>query len=144
MILLFQSPSEMARITLAEKVVREREDWRHIPIEYLGEIVEADASLLGDLFSEEQMLLYLACQCAIKLENEEGLHSVMTCADATQFIAELRDELGETFYAIHIGEDDEQAAECDYVIDAKLSVKKASGLIGQLIDAVTGSKRKKR
>lgn len=136
MFLLLQGPSAVGRISLAEKIVKERDDWRHIPVEHILDLVEleGEAASLGALF-DEAALLPLGIQCAQKLA-EENLHSVLSCEDATKAMQDLHDELGETFYAIHIGPDDEAAALCDFVIDDKKSVNDAYDLVNQLIEKV--------
>jgi hypothetical protein len=136
MYLLLQGPSAIARISLAEKIVKKRDDWRHIPVEHILDMIELEGNTaaLGALF-EEETLLPLAIQCAQKM-GEENLHSVISCEDATGAMQEMHDELGETFYAIHIGPDDELAAMCDFVIDEKKSVNDAYDLMNQLIEKV--------
>ena len=137
MFLLLQGPSEIARISLAEKIVKERDDWRHVPVEHILDLVEleGEAASLGALFDEEA-LLPLAAQCALKLA-EENLHSVLSCESASDMMEELHADLGDTFYAIHIGPDDERAVGCDFIIDEKKSVNDAYDLVNQLIEKVT-------
>lgn len=141
MILLLQGPSDVARISIAEKIVKERPDWRHIPVERIGEMVDMGANALGELFQGGEMQFIVACQCAKQLKDEENFHTVMTMEAAPDSLEDLRDELGEHFYAVHVGEDNESAAFCDYVIEGKKSVNAAYSLLKQLIEAVEAQEK---
>ncbi len=72
MILLLSSASEPARALVADKVLDEHKDWRHLALEDL-EIPEDIEPGIGEMVS-----VLVACECA-KEVHEEGLHVLITC-----------------------------------------------------------------
>src|SRR3989344_2260376 len=114
MILLLQGQNAVGRITLAEKIASEMDQWRHIPIESLLE-TPVFHKISGDV--DEELLLGLAVHLARELAGE-GFHTVLTYPDASEYIPAIKKELGDSFRAIHLMEE-ENASPCDHVIITK-------------------------
>jgi len=99
MVLLLAGTSEVGRNAIATKIVKDWEQWRHLPVEQLAEIeMLSEANPEGD----ESLLVRIACHCAKEM-NEEGFHLLisMPFMDNAHDIA--KEELGEDIVAVHLG-----------------------------------------
>ncbi|OGJ59604.1 hypothetical protein A2635_00840 [Candidatus Peribacteria bacterium RIFCSPHIGHO2_01_FULL_51_9] len=114
MILLLQGQSDIGRITLAEKIASEVDQWRHVPVESLLE-TPVFQMIQGDI--DEELLLGLAVHLARELAGE-GFHTVLTYPDASEHIPAIKKELGDSFCAVHLMEE-ENKSPCDHVIITK-------------------------
>ena len=102
MILLLAGLSEVGRAAVASKFVKEQAQWRHLPLEQLGGITEMKQMDTSD----PAVLLRIACQCALELENE-GYHLLITSDYHPAAHAIMQDELGAKAVSVHIGPTDE-------------------------------------
>jgi hypothetical protein len=131
MILLLQGSTNVGRIALAEKIVRENTTWRHLPVEGLAEV---------DLFAhfnknpDDEMLLNLACHLAKELHNQ-NMSVILSHQDATPFLEDIRGELGDDLITIHLHSEKKHPISCDYVLDAKVkSINELYAEIAGIID----------
>lgn len=138
MVILLSGGTEMARQALMSKILKENDDWRHLSLEHIDNLVDTDS--VGALFGEDEgALMLFACHCAQEME-EQGFHMVFTHTDATDIVDSLRGELFEApFLAIDLNPEAEQIDEeehpFDHVLNTKThSINDAYELIGGMLD----------
>jgi chorismate mutase len=138
MIVLISGASDIGRRMLAEKMAREDEQWRHLPLERVAQLVKMQELQSED--GNEQMFVRIACHCA-KQMTDEGFHVVLSHPTGTDEVDIMREELGPRFVAFHLGHVDEDEVDdrveevFDYLIDsARHSVNDAYGLIMQVLE----------
>lgn len=138
MIVLISGASDIGRRMLAEKISREDEQWRHLPLERVAQLIKMQD--LDPEESNENMFVRIACHCAQQM-SEEGFHVVLSHPTGTDEVDVMREELGPKFVAFHLGhvdedEIDERVEEVfDYLIDSgRHSVNDAYTLIMQVLE----------
>ncbi|MBI3336705.1 hypothetical protein HYZ98_04040 [Candidatus Peregrinibacteria bacterium] len=116
MILLLQGSSDLARVALAEKIIKEHSTWRHLPIEGLSET---------EIFREaipvepsEDLLLMLAIHLAKEM-HAKNTHVLLSYQDATPFLADMRSELGADFISMFLHCDGPAPSGHDHLLPAK-------------------------
>lgn len=117
MVLLLEGTTDTARAVLAESIMRDHPEWRHLAIEELVDTSPLFA-LLEDDTQREALLVTVACQCAQEL-REEGLHTILSYSKAPHLLEFMRETLGEEFVAIHLGPgyEEEYALLFDHAFD---------------------------
>ena len=98
MVILLQGGSRIGRVTIAEKLIKNRKQWRHLP----AEDVQA-AVFFGALEWEDSadMIFSLACACAHEMKKEK-YNLVISCADAPEIIAIFQNEFPKKSLAVHL------------------------------------------
>ena len=137
MIILLCGTSDIGRRMLAEKIVREHDTWKHLPLERVYELTQKQ-NLQAD--EEDPMFVRIACHCAKEME-EQGFHVVLSHPSGTEDIELMREELGPRFVGFHIGPVEGEASDdrveelFDYLIDSsRHSVNDAYELMMQVVD----------
>jgi DNA repair protein RadC len=131
MILLLTGASDIGRIALAEKIVKEQPQWKHLPMEQVEKIAETQGLPTGG--ENESIMLHIACHCAKEMQ-EEGFNTVLSYEEANEIIPELRSELGDTFVAISLGATKDHDL-FDHIIDtSSQSINEAYAAIAKIID----------
>jgi hypothetical protein len=131
MVILLQGASDIARLSLANQIVQANDDWRHLSIENVMDIV----SQLGmEVDEDEPFLTQLACQCAQEMQGD-GFHLVMTLP-AVEDIDEFKEDVGGSCLVVHFASKQDKGSENhDLIIDgSKKSVKDAYMMLKELIE----------
>jgi uncharacterized protein YgfB (UPF0149 family) len=129
MVILFDSPSQLSRLTIAEKAVADRPTWHHLALEVV-EKATPDSE-------EASFHLELVKRCSAELATE-NMHLLLSLAsDAPQYasLAEALTPGGCT--TVHLGDGGDQGS-FDHVMDAReTSVQEAVATLRKLMDAAT-------
>lgn len=102
MLLFLASSSDVGRAALAAAFVRERDNWRHLPLESVRTV----ASLQGLQNDDPELLLRIACSCVEAL-REEGLAVLLTAEFPPEDVSSLDEAFGEKWVGVHVGDPDE-------------------------------------
>jgi hypothetical protein len=116
MVILLSGSSSLGRSAIANRVVKEDKQWRHLPLEDLEALQP-----LKDIQGEERgdVMLRIACQCALEL-TEQGFHLIISCDYEPSALAIVQDELGDSVVCVHLGSIEElERSAFPYQLDAK-------------------------
>lgn len=120
MIVLLAGAPEIARRMLAEKFVREHDDWKHLPLERVEQLTKMQQI---DAEDGDPMLIQIACHCAREI-GEQGNHVILSHPSGTNEVELMREEFGKDFIAFHLGRVNEEDIDAiveglfDYLIDS--------------------------
>jgi hypothetical protein len=103
MVILLAGSSRLGRAAIANRLVKEDKQWRHLPIEDL-EALQPLQDIEGD--ERGDVMLRIACQCALELE-EQGFHLLISCDYHPSAFAITQDELGDMVACVHMGPTEE-------------------------------------
>ena len=136
MIILLCGTSDIGRRMLAEKIVREKKDWKHLPLERVDELTR-EQNIGGE---KDDMFIRIACHCAKEM-GEQGYHVVLSHPTGLEEIELMREEFGPGFIGFHLGAVDSEVTDerieelFDYLIDSgRHSVNDAYTLMMQVVD----------
>lgn len=118
MVILLAGSSRLGRAAIANRLVKEDRQWRHLPLEDLENLQP-----LQDIEDEERgdVLLRIGCQCALELQ-EQGFHLLISCDYHPAAFAIAQDELGDTVACVHLGSSEEiERSPFPHQLDAKRS-----------------------
>lgn len=118
MVILLAGATRIGRSAIANRLVQEIGEWRHLPLEDISELQQ-----LGALESKEKddVMLRIACKCAEELEDR-GYHIVISCDYRPGILTIARDELGEII-GVHLGPQAEiERSDFPHKIDSKNTV----------------------
>jgi hypothetical protein len=116
MVILLAGSSRLGRSAIANRLVKEDKQWRHLPLEDLEELQP-----LKDIEGPERedVMLRIACQCAIEL-TEQGFHLIISCDYRPSAFAVAQDELGDGVQCVHLGSTEEiEGSSFPHQLDAK-------------------------
>jgi hypothetical protein len=118
MVILLAGSSRLGRAAIANRLVKEDKQWRHLPIEDL-EALQPLKDIQGD--EREDVLLRIACQCALEMQ-EQGFHLIISCDYQPAAFAIAQDELGDAVQCVHMGSTEEiERSAFPHQLDAKRS-----------------------
>ena len=128
MILILSGEADVARVALAEKIAKQRPDWRHFPLDQVEQMMpEGELTEMMD----DEMLFQLACN-AIRELKDEGLSVVVSHPDLGDSLDLLREELDEELVAIQISNEEDDGF--DLTIDEDTSVNEAYAGMAEIIE----------
>jgi hypothetical protein len=116
MVILLAGSSKLGRSAIANRIVKEDKQWRHLPLEDLEALQP-----LRDIEGGERgdVMLRIACQCAIELQ-EQGFHLLISSDYAPSAFAIAQDELGSEVICVHLGPTEEiETSPFPHQLDAK-------------------------
>ncbi len=126
MVILLDGTSAMGRTTIAEQISAAMPAWKHLSLEVIQNGIRGE--------SEEHRAQHaeIVRRCAEELEQDD-MHLILSMPEAPEHFALLRDTLGRSCIAIHIGEGDEEGY--DFTFDSSVSsIKDIVTFLENLID----------
>lgn len=126
MVILLDGTSAMGRTTIAEQITDMMPAWKHLSLEVIQSGSPGDSP---DYHAQHAEIVH---RCAEELEKD-GMHLILSMPESPEHFALLRESLGRSCVAIHIGEGDEEGY--DFTFDSSVSsVKDIVTFLEKLID----------
>lgn len=126
MVILLDGTSAMGRTAIAEQISALMPAWKHLSLEVI------QSGTPGDSEDYQQQHAEIVHRCAEELERD-GLHLILSMPESPVHFALLRESLGNSCIAVHIGEGDEEGY--DFTFDSSVSsVKDIVGFLERLIE----------
>lgn len=104
MIILLSGLSDVARVALAEKLTENDESRRHFPLDQFEQMIPEESRGLFAL--DEEIAVGMMVSTILEM-RKEGYDMVLSHPDAHDIVELLRQELGEEFISVHLGEEEE-------------------------------------
>ena len=136
MVIFLEGSSDIARLALADQIVKKHKKWRHLSMQNLVDMV---GQLGIEVDEEEPFLLQLACQCAQEMKDE-GHHMVLSMPVIDDLDA-VRGDIDDQCVFVHFATPEEDAVDgYDYIVNtSEHSVNDAYKMLAHLF----ASKKKK-
>ncbi len=115
MLLILHGSSDVARVALANLLVKKRPAWRHLSIEDLGGLTEA----LGiDLHSNAEIGAMILGE-SIKTLHEEGMHVVQSMHDGSELLLQLPEATDGYHCRVLLSQEDSDGGEYHVIAEAE-------------------------
>lgn len=126
MVILLDGTSAMGRTTIAEQITSVLPAWKHLSLEVIQNGIRGDSPEYHAQHAE------IVHRCAEELEKD-GMHLILSMPESPEHFTLMKNSLGRSCVAIHIGEGDEEGY--DFTFDSSVSsVKDIVAFLEKLID----------
>ncbi len=116
MVILLAGSTRIGRAAIANRMVKEMGEWRHLPVEELSELQPLEQV---DIRERSDVMLRIACKCAEELQDQ-GYHIIISCDFSPTALTVAKDELGDRIIGVHMGSQPEiERSDFMHRLDAK-------------------------